>query len=326
MFSLIFPDPWTRTGGLLSRANITMNRPSSADPPLATLRDEIDAIDDSIHDLLMRRMTLAGRISEAKRAAGVLGALIRPAREARILRRLMERHGGAFPFPVVARIWSEIMSATLVAEGGFTVSVFTVEPSGEGPDFTTLARAHFGAGTPFILTRTESGVLRAVRDGKASIGVVPAPADAMSGEVGVSAEPWWLTLAVGGDGRPMIVARLPWLPSNEHRGGATNALVVAMIAPEPSGDDISFLAIESSDAISRDRIKSTLAETGIDMIGAVVWHDDNGAPGRWQMIEVNGFLGAEDARLGRFAERMGEDVRRIAALGGHPRPPAATGG
>ncbi len=303
-----------------------MNRPSSEDPPLASLRDEIDAIDDSIHDLLMRRMALANGISEAKRAAGVSGALIRPAREAEILRRLMGRHGGVFPFPVIVRIWSEIMSATLVAEGSFKVSVFTIEPSGEGQDFANLARAQFGAETPFIPARTESGVLRAVRDGKASIGVVPVPADAMSGDVGVSAEPWWLTLAVSGEGRPMIVARLPWLPNNQHRSGAMSALVIAMITPEPSGDDISFLAIESSDAISRDRIKSALAETGIDMASAVVWHDDDGSPGRWQLIEVNGFVAEEDARLGRFAERMGEDVGRIAALGSYPKPPAMISG
>lgn len=300
-----------------------MNRPSSGDPPLARLRDEIDAIDDSIHDLLMRRMVLANGISEAKRAAGVTGALIRPAREAAILRRLMARHDGAFPFPVVVRIWSEIMSATLVAEGSFKVSVFTVEHSGDGHGFVGLARAHFGAETPFVAARTESGVLRAVRDGKVSIGVVPAPSDPMSGDVGASAEPWWLTLASGGEGRPMIVARLPWLAGG---GAPADALVIAMVRPEPSGEDASFLALESSDAVSRDRIRAALAESGIDMTRAVVWHDDDGAPGRWQLIEADGFVPEGDERLERFAERMGEGIGRITVLGGYPKPPAAPAG
>ena len=65
-----------------------MNRPSPEESPLAALRDEIDEIDDTIHDLLMRRMALANRISETKRARGATGALLRPAREAAILRRL----------------------------------------------------------------------------------------------------------------------------------------------------------------------------------------------------------------------------------------------
>ena len=210
-----------------------MNRPSPEDSPLAAMRDEIDEIDDAIHDLLIRRMALANRISEAKRARGATGALLRPAREAAILRRLQERHDGPFPFPVVVRIWSEIMSATLFAEGGFAVSVFTVDEPSEESRFPDLARIHFGAETPLIAARTESGVLRGVRDGKASIGVLPVPADAMSGDVAVSAEPWWLTLAVSDEERPMIVSRLPWLEGGRSSAGKTSALVVAMTPPAP---------------------------------------------------------------------------------------------
>ena len=299
-----------------------MNRPFPEDPPLAALRDEIDEIDDTIHDLLMRRMALAGRISETKRAAGIAGALLRPAREAAVLRRLMARHQGPFPFPVVVRIWSEIMSATLFAEGGFSVSVFTIEPAGDESRFTDLARAHFGAETPLVPARTESGVLRAVRDGRASVGVLPVPADAMSGDVGVSAEPWWLTLAVSDESRPMIVSRLPWLAGGHARSSTTSALVVAMTLPESSGDDVSFLAVESSDSISRARIRTALAEIGIAVTGSVVWHGEGGEPGRWQLIEVDGFVGQDDVRLLQFARLLGSDIGRIAVLGSYPRPPA----
>lgn len=306
----------------LRRASQAMKRPLPEDPPLVALRGEIDEIDDAIHDLLMRRMALANRISETKRGAGVAGALLRPAREAAILRRLMARHEGPFPFPVVVRIWSEIMSATLFAEGGFAVSVFTVDPAGDESRFTDLARAHLGAETPLLPARTESGVLRAVRDGRASAGVLPVPADAMSGDVAVSAEPWWLTLAVSDEQRPMIVSRLPWLASGWHPAGATSALVVAMINPEPSGEDVSFLAVESSDTISRDRIKAALAEIGIAVTGSVVWHHENGEPGRWQLIEVDGFVGQDDVRLLQFARLLGGDIGRIAVLGSYPKPPA----
>ena len=299
-----------------------MNRPSPEDSPLAALRDEIDEIDNTIHDLLMRRMALANRISETKRAQGVTGALLRPAREAAILRRLMARHQGPFPFPVIVRIWSEIMSATLFAEGGFAVSVFTVEEPSDESRFPDLARVHFGAETPLLAARTESGVLRGVRDGKASVGVLPVPADAMSGDVGVSAEPWWLTLAVSDEERPMIVSRLPWLAGGGNSAGRTSALVVAMTQPAPSGDDVSFVAVESSDTISRDRIRSALAVAGIAVTGSVVWHDDNGAPGRWQLIEVDGFVAEDDERLQGFAEQLGDDVGRIAVLGSYPSPPA----
>ena len=299
-----------------------MNRPPPEESPLAALRDEIDGIDDSIHDLIMRRMALANRISETKRARGATGALLRPAREAAILRRLEARHEGPFPFPVIVRIWSEIMAATLVAEGGFAVSVFTLDDPGEESRFPDLARVHFGAEAPLLTARTESGVLRGVRDGKASLGVLPVPADAMSGDVGVSAEPWWLTLAVSDEERPMIVARLPWIDGAKSSTGKTRALVVAMTRPAPSGDDVSYLAVQSSDTISRDRIRSALAVAGIAVTGSVAWHDENGAPGRWQLIEVDGFVPENDERLRSFAEQLDNDVGRIAVLGSYPRPPA----
>ena len=302
-----------------------MNRPPPEESPIAALRDEIDGIDDAIHDLIMRRMALANRISETKRAHGATGALLRPAREAGILRRLMARHEGPFPFPVIVRIWSEIMSATLLAEGGFAVSVFTLDDPGEESRFPDLARIHFGAETPLLNARTESGVLRGVRDGKAAIGVLPVPADAMSGDVGVSAEPWWLTLAVSDEERPMIVSRLPWLDGDKSSAARTSALVVAMTRPAPSGDDVSYVAVQSSDTISRDRIRSALAVAGIAVTGSVVWHDENGAPGRWQLIEVDGFVAEDDERLRDFAAQLGDDIGRVEVLGSYPRPPAPQG-
>ena len=120
----------------------------------------------------------------------------------------------------------------------------------------------------------------------------------------------------------MIVSRLPWLAGERNSAGKTSALVVAMTQPAPSGDDVSFMAVESSDTISRDRIRSALAVAGIAVTGSVAWHGDDGVPGRWQLIEVDGFVAEEDERLQDFAEQLGDDVRRIAVLGSYPRPPA----
>ena len=189
--------------------------------------------------------------------------------------------------------------------------------------FADLARVNFGAETPLHSARTESGVLRSVRDGKASVGVLPVPADAMSGGVGVSAEPWWLTLAVSDDERPMIVSRLPWLAGNRNRGGETSALVVAMTRPAPSGDDVSFLAVESSDTISRDRIRTALVRVGHRgrRLGGVARRRRRAGPlathrGRW--LRRRGRCAA--ATLRRAAGRG--VVGRIAVLGSYPRPPA----
>src|SRR5437879_4340389 len=74
---------------------------------LDDLRAEIDAIDDSLHDLLMRRAGLAGDIARLKATApaGASGPLFRPGREAAIVRRILARHKGPFPPAALVRIW-----------------------------------------------------------------------------------------------------------------------------------------------------------------------------------------------------------------------------
>ena len=61
---------------------------------LADLRQEIDRIDDAIHDQLMRRGELQAAIGRAKTGSEVY---LRPGREAMVLRRLIARHEGRSP-------------------------------------------------------------------------------------------------------------------------------------------------------------------------------------------------------------------------------------
>src|SRR5512146_3039883 len=93
---------------------------SPPEPNLATIRREIDSIDDSIHDLIMRRTGLVERIRAAKTGDG----FYRPAREAEIVRRLMARHSGSFPKISLARMWREMMAAITRLQGPFSVAAF----------------------------------------------------------------------------------------------------------------------------------------------------------------------------------------------------------
>ena len=68
---------------------------------LLLLRQEIDAIDNSIHDLIMKRTRVVERVRKAKHNDKIK---IRPAREAEILYRLLVRHEGPFPKQELARI------------------------------------------------------------------------------------------------------------------------------------------------------------------------------------------------------------------------------
>ncbi len=90
-------------------------------------RNEIDEIDDEIHQLLLNRTTLAHKISEAKgNSKGTnTGLAIRPSREAFILRRLKKNHHGDFPFASLARMWREMINAFTLLQSHYELAVYT---------------------------------------------------------------------------------------------------------------------------------------------------------------------------------------------------------
>src|SRR5205085_7553430 len=115
---------------------------------LEDLRSEIDQIDDALHDLLMQRAEVSGEIAKVKQARdpqrqGLVPAF-RPAREAAILRRLLSRHKGSIPDRVMARIWREIIAASLRAQANFQLHVY----AGDHQELVDLAHGHFGSFMP----------------------------------------------------------------------------------------------------------------------------------------------------------------------------------
>ena len=82
--------------------------PRLAAPTLGDVRAELDRIDDALHDLLMERAAVVGRLAEGRLKGP---AVLRPGREAAILRRLLARHRGALPPAAVVR--SETVPAAL---------------------------------------------------------------------------------------------------------------------------------------------------------------------------------------------------------------------
>lgn len=272
---------------------------------LDELRLEIDRIDDQIHDLIIERAALAGRVASAKGPKGNQGTnLWRPQREVQVLRRLVARHTGKFPRAAIVRIWREIMAAMLTLEGRFSVAVCAPAAVGDQPDYRDLARDHFGAIVPVTVHAGAGAVMRAVTDDPGLVGVLPWPRDE-------EPDPWWRHL-LGADA-PRIVARLPV-------GGAdptSSALAVARASVEPSGDDRSFLGVETSDAISRARLLSCLAAAGCD-VGFVA--TDRARPEQsvnLHLVELAGFVGPGDTKLTAIRDAAPDAIRRAVWLGSH---------
>ena len=111
------------------------------DLSLDDLRREIDEIDDQLHDLLMRRTEIVGRVGAVKRLESTPGLALRPGREAEIIRRIVNRHKGPFPLEVLVRIWRELLSAQVAVQGQYSIGVFAPE---DVAAYRDLGRDQFG--------------------------------------------------------------------------------------------------------------------------------------------------------------------------------------
>lgn len=273
---------------------------------LEALRREIDAIDDRIHDAIVRRIELVEEIRRAKQG----GPSIRPGREAAILRRLLARHAGSLPTSVIARIWREIIAAVCRLQSPFEIVVHATERSAS---YWDLARSHYGSLAPITLRRNVMTVIGAARDDAATLGILPLPTD---GE----RTPWWPLVAGGGEDRPRIFARLPFCLRPEAPWEPVEAYVIGRIPPEPSGEDRSLLVVRLQGEMSRARFNETLA--AVDLAGGTVaaYRESEGAAGEDRLIEVDGFVTDDDPRLARLREAAQGAVDRVVVLGAYAVP------
>jgi chorismate mutase len=283
---------------------------------LDKVRREIDAVDDALHDNLMRRAALIVEVMQAKQGNGETDSAMRPGREARILRRIAARHGGDLPLEVVFRIWREVINAATAMQGPISVAVCAPEKSA---GYWDLARNHFGASTPMTLHVAPSVVMRNVVDRPGTVGILPEPQDEEK-------EPWWPMLAseARGGNVPRIIWRLPFFASPSGRFEELGALVVYCMRAERSGQDVTVAAFDCDLDVSRGRLLEALE--GVGLSGRVVTtHQGEMAKGRLHLVLIDDFVAEDDDRLVQLTEAMDENLYRAVVLGAYPEPIQAPG-
>jgi chorismate mutase len=191
------------------------DQPSPAPPPLAELRREIDRIDEAMHRLLLERGDIIGRLITVKRTAES-GSAFRPAREADMMRRLVERHRGILPLDTAESIWRVIIATFTYVQAPYRVHAdFSV---GE-PAMRDCERFHFGFTVPLVGHMGAGGVVAAVAATTGDLGLVP---------IAPGAGVWWAALEA--HDAPKIIARLPFVEREDHPAGLP---VYAIARPHP---------------------------------------------------------------------------------------------
>ena len=289
----------------------------SANTPLDELRQEIDAIDNAIHDLIIARTKVVEQVREEKRGQKIK---IRPARECSIIYRLMERHTGPFPKRELARIWRELIVATLSFEGPFSIGVHI--PSKSESDYTrhnmqieycNMIRDQYGSFTPMSKYSSATKLVDAVKRHKVAIGILAAPKQAEQ-------DPWWPLLASKASDTPRIINRLPFVGIAQDYNTNIDALVICPVPSEPTGRDHTFLVIETAEKISLKKITSALTHADINQVYTAAWNEKGPNSRYLYLVEAKGFITNEDDTILRLGEHLGGTTSLIQTIGSYGQP------
>lgn len=274
---------------------------------LDKIRQKIDSLDNQIHDLLLERADLIMAISEEKKKAGI--QIVQPAREARMIRRLMARHRGPLPEETIVRIWRELVSSVSLLQTGLSVAVYT--PS-HTPEYWDMARDYFGTVLPMERVPSPQVALQKVKDGTITFAVLPYPG--VKGNV--DDESWWtdlIKLCLDQEGLS-VIQRLPYGEKENFDFHQHPALVVAKAGFGESDDDRSLIGAISDVAISRDVIERAIREAGKE-IKQLIIKDNN------LLLDVTGHIGIAKPEFQHWAGLLKSiGFNQITPIGGYPAP------
>lgn len=136
-------------------------------PSLEELRQQIDAIDDQLLELLNHRMQIVKEVGRLKKVQNTV--IYRPEREKQIIDRLQQKTAGLLNRQALEAIFLEIFAASRNLE--LPEKVAYLGPEGS---FThAAAESRFGAMSEYLPLPNISLVFEAVQTNKARFGVIP---------------------------------------------------------------------------------------------------------------------------------------------------------
>ena len=273
----------------------TGKREAGSAPTLPKLRAEIDRIDATMHALLIERGEIIGELIKVKRTQES-GAAFRPAREASMMRRIVERHRGILPLDTVESIWRVIIATFTYVQAPYAVHA---DFSAGDAAVRDSARFHFGFTVPLSAHLGAAAVVAAVAQSRGDLGLVPAGALAGTGA-------WWAALEA--ETGPKIIARLPFVERADHPASLPLFVVSRPIAADGAVTEVQTWSIRVAGwSAGAARAVATLAEViavphgefdGAALLASI-------APGR-SLDELTAALVA-----------TGASVRSTALVGGH---------
>jgi chorismate mutase len=272
-----------------------MAKPSKIEKPsLGELRAEIDRIDETMHNLLMERGEIIDRLISVKKTQES-GSAFRPAREADMMRRLVQRHHGILPLDTAESIWRVIIATFTHVQSPFSVHA---DLSTGDALMRDTARFHFGFTVPFIPHMGSASVVAAVSASKGDLGLVPAFAATSAGD-------WWTALEF--ESAPKVIARLPFIDRADHPA-ALPVFVISRASDDAMVKEVECWGVRVSGwSVAAARAVSTLAE--------IIAVPDTAFDGACLLISVP--ASRKLAEVTDALIKAGASVRSTALVGSH---------
>ncbi len=136
---------------------------------LLPLREKIDALDEQILNLINQRAKVAMEVGKVKQTVDASGPILKPEREADLVRRLQQLNSGPISPESIAAVWTEIISTCRGLESTLTVAY--LGPQGSFSEQAALEQ--FGHAINKLRCDSFDEVFRAVEAGQAQAGMVP---------------------------------------------------------------------------------------------------------------------------------------------------------
>ena len=275
----------------------------SAADELSRLRAAVDAADRRLFEALAERAEAVQRIGVLKQG----GPVFRPAREAAVLRGLLERARGNLPPEVIVHVWRGLFGAFCRMQGGLRAAY-----AGTADDSVRRDVIRNGFGTFIELTRCSgaAAVLNEAAADPTAVGILPLPVD---GEP----QPWWPALAADDRGL-RIVGSLPCALGISPAFDSSPLMLVARVDIESSGDDFTLLTLSASDTHSRSGLQKIVTER-LERAAVPLAVTEENRKRRLHLFRAEGFP-ADD-----LTERLSE-FGLAKVIGVCPYPPLFTGG
>lgn len=281
---------------------------SQVPPELVEFRRRIDAMDDQIVALLKERCEVVAQVGRYKRKNGQQGCFIRPGREADMLRYIWQAFDGSKFSPVAAcAMWRQVIAASTNLESDLRISVYAPE---NDETLYWLAREYFG---PFITIFRHPNCNRVVGDvvdGKAEVGILPPLTHSNHAD-------WWLTLAYQQENPPRVFAHVPFV-AHKSESSRFSSYAIARIHTEPTDDDITLIAVESTD-ISINKINTAFAMAGMKS-SRIAFANNTPQNTVHHLLQIPEFIAPDDTRVVRALEKLGEAVIGHKVLGTYAAP------